>query len=391
MYKWAIIGGGIQGVALAAFLLKAGKTRVEDLAIIDRYDEPLANWKRNTKVISMPYLRSPFVHHLDVDPFSLRSFVNEGINSQSTAFFGQYKRPSLDIFNDHCEHLVNEVSIKEAWIQGDVKGVVKTDTGWKIHLKNGCEMDCHKLALAIGIGEQLNWPEWAVELSSRYPRCVYHIFDESLPEFVEMKRPITIIGGGITSIHLALKLSDLYSNQVTLLKRHPFRISNFDSDPGWLGPKYQKAFRSLESYEKRRKEIIKARNKGSVPHDLYIKLLNRVKNGVLAIEDGEVVRGDVIEGSIHLFDKDNKPIAQTGTLLLATGYLPSLPGSQWIKSMIETLELPCAECGYPIVSKTLQWGPNLYVTGALAELEVGPIARNISGARQAADLIVKHI
>ena len=58
---------------------------------------------------------------------------------------------------------------------------------------------------------------------------------------------------------------------------------------------------------------------------------------------------------------------------------------------IETLELPCAECGYPIVSKTLQWGPDLYVTGALAELEMGPIARNISGARQAAERIVKHL
>ena len=36
-----------------------------------------------------------------------------------------------------------------------------------------------------------------------------------------MKLPITIIGGGITSIHLALKLSELFPNQVTLLKRHP--------------------------------------------------------------------------------------------------------------------------------------------------------------------------
>lgn len=43
------------------------------------------------------------------------------------------------------------------------------------------------------------------------------------------------------------------------------------------------------------------------------------------------------------------------------------------------------------VSNSLRWGPNLYVTGALAELEMGPIARNISGARQAADRIVSSL
>ncbi|PAW26688.1 hypothetical protein BKC07_23530 [Peribacillus simplex] len=46
------------------------------------------------------------------------------------------------------------------------------------------------------------------------------------------------------------------------------------------------------------------------------------------------------------------------------------------------------ECGYPIVSQSLQWGLGLYVTGALAELEMLPISRHISGARQAAERIV---
>ncbi|WP_312094388.1 hypothetical protein [Niallia sp.] len=63
MFDWVIIGGGIQGITLATFLLKSGKTRIENMAIIDRHKVPLANWKSNPKVISMPFLRSPFVHH----------------------------------------------------------------------------------------------------------------------------------------------------------------------------------------------------------------------------------------------------------------------------------------------------------------------------------------
>lgn len=391
MYEWAIIGGGIQGVTLATFLIKNKKVKPNQLVIIDRHTEPLANWKRNTEVISMPYLRSPSVHHIDVHPFSLQSFVKKGDYQEETAFYGRYKRPSLDMFNDHCDHLVNDLSIKEAWIQGDVKKVTKVHVGWQIQLKNGHAIHGKKLVLAIGVGEQLHIPDWARNLNSQYPRSVYHIFDETMPKFREMKRPITIIGGGITSIHLALKLCKLFPNQVTLLKRHPFRIHDFDSDPGWLGPKRQNAFRHLDSYAKRREEIITARHRGSIPHDLHIKLLNQVKKGSLAVEEGEVVRGEGGTGCIHLYDKEKRLLAQAGTVLLATGYLPKFPGGEWISPLIETLELPCAECGYPIVSKTLQWGPDLFVTGALAELEMGPIARNISGARQAAELIVKHI
>ena len=46
MFDWMIIGGGIQGVTLATFLLKTGKTTVDQLAIVDMNDEPLARWKR---------------------------------------------------------------------------------------------------------------------------------------------------------------------------------------------------------------------------------------------------------------------------------------------------------------------------------------------------------
>ena len=63
MYKWIIIGGGIQGTTMANFLLKQNKVSNDELAIIDPHTEPLANWKRCTNSISMPFLvkvRIPF-------------------------------------------------------------------------------------------------------------------------------------------------------------------------------------------------------------------------------------------------------------------------------------------------------------------------------------------
>ncbi|MGM0904511.1 MAG: hypothetical protein ACQEXB_25865 [Bacillota bacterium] len=78
-------------------------------------------------------------------------------------------------------------------------------------------------------------------------------------------------------------------------------------------------------------------------------------------------------------------------LVLATGFLPSLPGKNWLNKLMQDLHLSCAKCGYPIIDQSLQWYPHLYVSGPLAELEVGPIARNISGARHAAERIVNNL
>lgn len=391
MYEWIIVGGGIQGITMATFLLKRDKTSIDKLAIIDPHREPLAKWKHCTNIISMPYLRSPSVHHLDVEPFSLQAFVKSKSYDWNTAFYGRFKRPSLQAFNEHCEHIADDLLLKEAWIQGRVRDANRTENGWSVRLQNGQELTGRNLVLAIGISEQPSWPAWAEILKKESGTSVYHISDDNLPSFEHLKRPFTIIGGGITSVHLALKLSALFPNDVTLLKRHPFRLHDFDSNPAWLGPKNQLTFRKLESYKKRREKIIDARHKGSIPHDLYVKLLHRIQQGELNIVDGQVERATVNNNQITLLDDQDNLIHQTGTLLLATGFKPTLPGREWLTPMIHKHHLQCAECGYPIVSKTLQWGPNLYVTGALAELEMGPIARNISGARQAAERIVSSL
>jgi len=57
----------------------------------------------------------------------------------------------------------------------------------------------------------------------------------------------------------------------------------------------------------------------------------------------------------------------------------------WLDQAIAKHELPLAPCGYPLVAPLLAWAPGLYVTGGLAELELGPVARNISGTRHAGE------
>ena len=70
---------------------------------------------------------------------------------------------------------------------------------------------------------------------------------------------------------------------------------------------------------------------------------------------------------------------------------PSRPGGAFVDSLITSGSLPCAACGYPVVDSALRWHRRVYVTGPLAELELGPVARNIAGARRAGDRLVTAV
>ena len=78
-------------------------------------------------------------------------------------------------------------------------------------------------------------------------------------------------------------------------------------------------------------------------------------------------------------------------VLLATGFAAKRPGGTMIDGLIASANLPCAECGYPVVDSQLRWHPRVYVSGPLAELELGPVSRNIAGARRAADRVVASV
>ncbi|MEN8700283.1 FAD/NAD(P)-binding protein [Bacillus infantis] len=388
MKEWVIVGGRIQGVTLAAFLLRKKKVSLEGLSIIEPHHEPLSNWKHCTAAISMPYLRSPSVHHIDEGPFSLQKFA--GNTEQTGAYFGRYKRPSLKLFNEHCQHVIQDTEMKDSWVQGRVIEAMETEGGWRVALQEGRTLETKNLAIAIGIGEQPLLPEWAISLKEEGCPSIY-LFEKGMPVLEHLQVPITVLGGGISAVHLAISLSTQYPGQAALLKRYPFRVHDFDSDPGWLGSKKQYGFRKLESWNEKRRQIIKARNKGSLPFDLLAKIKHLAREDKLHLIDGHVGRAEWSGKDISMFNEKGELIHQTGTVVLATGFQAGLPGKEWLTPFIENHSLPCAKCGYPIVGHSLQWSRGLYVTGALAELEIGPIARNISGARQAAERITSSL
>ncbi len=74
MLEWLIVGGGIQGTHLSHVLVRRRGVDLGGIAVLDPHDTPLHRWRECTRAIGMKHLRSPGVHHLDLDPFSLHHF-----------------------------------------------------------------------------------------------------------------------------------------------------------------------------------------------------------------------------------------------------------------------------------------------------------------------------
>lgn len=388
MLEWLIIGGGIQGCTMASYLIKNKKVHPMDMAIIDPHPMPLHMWLRCTSVIEMPYLRSPSIHHLDPEPFALEKFSKENGYKKQDMFHVPYDRPSLSLFNEHCDHLFNEIDIEKSWLQGRVISLNKVSNGWQVILEQGQTIDSKNVVIAIGLGEQPFWPDWALKAKEEGVRII-HIFEDENVDLLSVDKPVLIVGGGITAAHTAIKWSNIMPGKVTLLTRHNLRVHQFDSNPGWLGPKLMRDFQKISCYVERRKVIRASRYRGSMPAELKTKLLKTQSDGKLHIIVDEIQNTKFSKNEIQLELKERN--IKTDQVILSTGFEQSVPGMSWLINTISTHQLRCATCGYPIVQSSLQWEQGLFVLGALAELEVGPVARNISGARRGSERIIQSI
>lgn len=379
MLEWIIVGGGIHGTLLANFLLSAKKVLPQQIQILDPHPHLLFRWQHCTRNCGMEYLRSTLVHHIDVDPFALKKY------SRKTAFRYQfiepYSRPALKLFNEHCASVIEKRGLAKLHCQAQV-----TD----IHVKNGhLQVECStgtvntkRVLLAIG-SDSLSFPEWSKKIKAQ------HIFSPSFHrQKLDSCKNITVVGGGISAAQTAIAMAKQCPRaRVVLVANHEPNIRRFDSDPGWIAG-YLRKFHKIEDYAERRETINNARYRGSMTKEVAMTLRQMMAASKVQL---------VVDHIKNAYAQNHECVLQTEKqqivsdhVILATGFEKKRPG-QWLQNIIEKCELPQALCGYPIVDKNLHWANNIYVSGALAELEVGPVARNIVGARIAADRIVQGV
>ena len=380
---WLIIGGGIHGVHIAARLIGEAGVAPARLCIVDPADRLLTRWRTSTATTGMTHLRSPSVHHLDLNPRSLERFAFEWKSQQPELFARPYNRPALDLFNAHCDRVVKSFGLAERHIKDRVTSCVIDGDSVAVRLSGEGELEAHNIVLAIGATEQPEWPEWAPRRHER----VHHIFEPDFDGWPPLApETVAVIGGGISAVQVALRL-DNEGHRVHLISRHALRRHQFDSDHGWLGPKLMTSFIRERDLDRRRAMIAEARHRGSVPPDIQRALRQAIDQERLSWHQGEVEGLNLWRDGVQLRLSTDE-VLDVERMLLATGFAPERPGGLMVDGLIASASLPCAHCGYPIVDSALRWHPRIRVSGPLAELELGPVSRNIAGARRAGNRLV---
>ncbi len=384
MREWLIVGGGIHGTYLANLLLDQPGLPAENIDIIDPHDHLLEAWDRMTANCGMRYLRSPATHHIDLPILSIYQFAKTPAGRSFAGFIPPYNRPALGLFREHSRHVIARSHLDERHIQGRGLALHRDGPAYVVETTAG-DLRTRRVLLAIGMSEQPCWPAWAQDLR-RQGASVTHVFD---PDFkrdaVAPAGATLVVGGGITAVQTALALAAVPEADVTLVARRPLQESQFDFNPCWIGPKCLRRFYQ-EDYAARRATIDEVRLPGSLPGEVMQEFQAALDPSHLTFRQAAIQKASYDRDTIRLQTDEGPLIARR--IVLATGFRQERPGGRFVDRLIQDFDLPCNPCGYPIVGPDLQWGPNIFVTGPLAELQVGPCARNIVGARNAGRMLL---
>lgn len=447
---WLIVGGGIHGVHISARLIGSGVIcSSKDVCIVDGHDALLESWKCRTKNTGMKYLRSSVGYHLDMNEDSLRSFYQEestngkmgdggkgrqkkqkfsNSKTKHQSFSKDYERPMLDFFNDHCDAVITKYHLDQIHTKGFVQKIEPYDDHVKAHVlmtDSGKTIEYHANHIVLAMGnDDLSYPDWVDEPDWKHG-FVKHLLDDKFVDNSASFQSLTsnngnynvaIVGGGITACHKALELCHKKLGKVHLISRHPTKEQQFDTHQDWMMdraaskrskqgggyglPKRQVQFQKCNCWKERRRIIAQERIPGTVTPAVNIGqggLRYAIENGSVEWHQAEVVKKSYMQNEdgdskLELTLSCGETIGNLDQVLLATGFdKKRLPGGTLVQNLIDSGRFKVSEfCGYPIVSENLHWGSKrVFVAGALAELELGPSARNIAGARLAAERIVQ--
>src|SRR5699024_3020859 len=367
MTTWTIIGGGLQDVNIAMKLRSKG-LKVEQLNIIDPNSNLCAQFNDYTKRIDMPYLRSPCVHHVHPNPFHLKQYAKRMQYAHGS--YGPYKRPNRNMFMDHTHNMIHHFELNKCHIKSYAKQITKKHNKWLVRLQNNEWLHTDYLIIAFGCNHDTYTPQ----IFEQAPD-VSHIFDNDVSHYSQTSH---VVGSGISAAHLTIRLLKENSNTVHLWMNKNIAVHDFDADPAWLGPKNMTSFQDIQSSKKRLDIIKQERHKGSMPKELELRLKKYVKQKRLIIHINEI-----LEVRDHHIITENDSLFYDH-ILLATGFKNTIMQQPIITQLISHFQAPITTCGLPWISPTLEWLPNLFVSGGLADLELGPFARNIMGGREAA-------
>lgn len=382
----AIIGSGPHALTFVTHLLQKYKRMRGRFLVFDPSGEWMENWQRQFAAYSIPHLRSPAVHHPDPNRFALRKFAE----SRSSELFPPYDLPGTKLFADFCRDVVKSWELENQVIPLGVRRIEPVGERLRLWLQDGRSIIARRVVLATGC-RNLQIPNWVGKIPDGYPSDrLCHSQDVDLRGVQVTGERILIIGGGLTSGHLAMGAIS-QGGKVRLMVRRQLQEKLFDAEPGWLGPKYLKGFFAVDDYYQRWSMIQQARNGGSVTPEMGMELRRQIRKGNLQLDENcQVEKIEWRENQWWVSCSDGNEY-NCDRIWLSTGTKFDVTTEPLLEEILATYPIPVVN-GLPVLDRCLRWpGCNVFIMGGLAALQIGPTARNLSGALMACDKIIPAV
>ncbi len=384
----AVVGAGPQALTLITHLLQKRPKMRGRVQVFDPARTWLHQWQQQFGAQRIRYLRSPAVHHPAPNPHDLHRFAE---SRPEDDLLKPYNRPSTALFQEFCQHLIQLWDLAD-WIRPHrVTRIQSLQPRFRLDLDDGSCVIARRVVVATG-SPLIQIPAWAQAVLPGYPpdglRHSHAVDLRSLPH--PLSERILIVGGGLTSGHLAWGALN-QGSQATLLCRRSLQERFFDTDPGWLGPKYMKGFQTEPDWNVRLSRIQSARDGGSLTPELMSQLRQAQRSGTLQIWENCQIHQIQWQGSAWQVLCQEEPSFQVDRIWLATGYRFDVRADPLLQDLQQQHPIPVVG-GLPVLEEDLCWpGCQLYVMGGLAALHLGPTARNLWGARSASERIVPSL
>ncbi|NET71081.1 MAG: lysine N(6)-hydroxylase/L-ornithine N(5)-oxygenase family protein [Sphaerospermopsis sp. SIO1G2] len=386
----AIIGAGPHALTLVTHLLQKRPSVKDKFAVFDPSGTWLNRWKQQFAALEIPHLRSPAVHHPHPNPFALRKFSE----SRSLELFPPYDLPGTQLFADFCQDTITEFKLQDKVIPLAVTSIKPLSDHlrpqFELGLSDGKTVTARRVVLATGSGK-INIPDWVNQIETVYPQerlSHSHTVDLRKHHSLAGQR-VLIVGGGLTSGHLAVGAISRGA-KVHLIMRRQLSEKIFDAAPGWLGPKYLKGFFE-QNWQQRWQLIQEARNGGSMTPAIATKLRKEKHLGNIIIdENSQIIKAKWLSNNWQV-ESNRGNIDNFDYIWLGTGTKFDVTTEPLLTEILATYPTKILN-GLPVLDNYLRWpGCEFFIMGGLAALQVGPTARNLSGARMACTNIVPAI
>ncbi|MCC0179547.1 SidA/IucD/PvdA family monooxygenase [Waterburya agarophytonicola K14] len=386
----AIIGAGVQALTFTTHLLQKSAKHYNKFLVFDPSQTWMSQWQQQFAAQQIPYLRSPAVHHPDPNPHQLRTFAEH----RHSELFPPYDRPGTKLFNDFCDEVIRRWKLADKVYPAKVVRVLPIERAsgsrFQLVLNTGETIVARRVVLATGSGK-VQLPNWVESITSDYPSDkLCHSQQVNLKQHKLTGERILIVGGGLTSGHLAKGAMNLGAT-VILMTRKQLQSKTFDADPGWLGPKYLKDFHAETDWHERYKQIQQARNGGSMTPEMMLKLNRASYEGKLKIDECCQVRDAQWQDNLWQVRCLDANRHQFNRIWLATGTRFNVKEHPLLQGVLETYPTEIVN-GLPVLDEHLRLPKsNFFIMGGLAALRIGPVARNIGGGKMACQRIVPAI